>query len=63
MNEIEFIVRRIIKEGEEWTLKRYEESKDKQGGRLYYFNQHKARIELLNHLVNQFLTEEKNVQN
>jgi hypothetical protein len=60
MNEAEFIARRIIRTGAAWAEKEYEENKDKSGVKLYYTNQFSARIQLLNFLADQFLSEEKN---
>jgi hypothetical protein len=60
MNEAEFIVRRIIKTGAKWSEEQYEENKEKSGSKLYYQNQLRARIQLLNYLADQFLTEDKN---
>jgi hypothetical protein len=60
MNEAEFIARRIIKTGARWAEQEYEENKEKSGLKLYYTNQFTARLQLLNYLANQFITQEKN---
>jgi hypothetical protein len=58
MNEAEFIVRRILKEAESWSLAEYEEKTKSVGTALYYQNQRMAQILLINYLTKQF-TEEK----
>ena len=63
MSEIDFIVRRILKEAEEWTELEYEERPDNAGTKLYYQNMYRARIQLIQHLRKSFTGktyEEKN---
>jgi hypothetical protein len=52
MNEIEFLVRRILKEGYEYAEKQKEEKSKNPAFTLYRYT---AQIQLLNHLERQFL--------
>ena len=57
MNEAEFIVRRILKEAEEYSERVYEENKDTPGVQLQYRNKRASQLELINHLRKQFTNE------
>jgi hypothetical protein len=63
MNEAEFIARRIIRTGAAWAEKEYEEGKKKDNSQLLNAQKYSSRIQLLNHIADQFLTEENNASN
>ena len=60
--EIEFLVRRILKEGHEYAKAEYDERSNSSGMERYYLNRYTAQIHLLNHLEKQFLERTKNDQ-
>lgn len=61
MNEAEFIVRRIVKEANDWSKAQYEEKKDAPTGTsLYYANKRAAQVELIQHLIDTFTEREEN---
>jgi hypothetical protein len=60
MNEVEFVLRRILKVGHEYAQKEYEEKRHRPGVEKYYLNRYTAQVHLLQHLENQFLERNKN---
>lgn len=55
MNEAEFIVRRIIKEANAWSLAELESKQDAPVGTTrYYLNRRAAQVDLINHLIKTF---------
>ena len=53
--EVEFLLRRILKEGHEYAQKEYEERSQRPGVERYYLNRYTAQVHLLQHLEKQFL--------
>ena len=60
MNEVEFVLRRILKSGHEYAKKDYEERSQRPGVERYYLNRYTAQVHLLQHLEKQFLEGNKN---
>jgi hypothetical protein len=55
MNEAEFIVRRIIKEANAWSLAELESKQDAPTGTSrYYLNRRAAQVDLINHIIKTF---------
>lgn len=64
MNEAEFIVRRIIKEADNWSRAVFEESKTKNHGtQAYYRTKRMAQVELIDHLIETFTEGKPNESN
>lgn len=60
MNEAEFIVRRIIKEANNWSKAQFEEKQNAPvGSAIYYRNKRMAQVELIDHLIETFTEGEK----
>jgi hypothetical protein len=57
MNEVEFVLRRILKVGHEYAKEQNEIRNDNPALALYRYT---AQIQLLNHLERQFLERNKN---
>ena len=60
MNEVEFLLRRILKEGHDYAQKEYELRRKQLGVERYYLNRYTAQIHLLQHLEKQFLEGKEN---
>lgn len=60
MNEVEFVLRRILRAGHEYAKTEYEERSKVAGVERYYLNRYTAQIHLLNHLEKQFLERNPN---
>lgn len=60
MNEVEFVLRRILKVGHEYAQKEYEEKGKMLGVEKYYLNRYTAQVHLLRHLEKQFLERKEN---
>ena len=60
MNEVEFVLRRILKVGHEYAKKEYEEKRHRSGVQKYYLNRYTAQVHLLQHLEKQFLERNTN---
>ena len=58
--DIEFLIRRILKEGHDYAKKDYEERSQTLGVERYYLNRYTAQVHLLNHLEKQFLEGKQN---
>lgn len=58
--EIEFLVRRILKEGHDYAKTEYDERSGNAGTDRYYLNRYTAQIHLLNHLEKEFLERNQN---
>jgi hypothetical protein len=58
--DIEFLVRRILKEGHDYAKAEYEERSSNSGVQRYYLNRYTAQIHLLNHLEKEFLERNEN---
>lgn len=56
MSEVEFLLRRILKQGHEYVK---EQSEDRSGNPALALHRYTAQIQLLNHLENQFLERDK----
>jgi hypothetical protein len=55
MSEVEFLLRRILKEGHEYAKQEYDERSQTLGVGKYYLNRYTAQVHLLQHLEKQFL--------
>jgi hypothetical protein len=55
MNEVDFVLRRILKVGHEYAKQEYEERSKTLGVERYYLNRYTAQVHLLQHLQKQFL--------
>jgi len=61
MNEAEFIVRRIIKDADAWSKEQLASKQNAPTGTsLYYLNKRAAQVELIEHIINQFIGKEQN---
>ncbi len=60
MTEVEFLLRRILKEGHEYAQKEYELRSKQLGVERYYLNRYTAQVHLLQHLEKQFLEGKEN---
>jgi hypothetical protein len=60
MNEVEFVLRRILKAGHEYAQQEYEERRHRPGVEKYYLNRYTAQVHLLQHLEKQFLERNTN---
>jgi len=58
--DIQFLVRRILKEGQDYAQQEYEERSQRPGVERYYLNRYTAQVHLLQHLEKQFLERTKN---
>ena len=58
--DIQFLIRRVLKEGHEYALNEYESRKQGAGLDKYYLNKFTAQVHLLNHLERQFLEGNQN---
>jgi hypothetical protein len=51
----EFLIKRILKAADAWSLEKYEEALKTSGTQLYYRNKRAAQLELLNYIKQQFI--------
>jgi hypothetical protein len=58
--DIQFLVRRILKEGHDYAKEEYDNRSQRPGVERYYLNRYTAQIHLLNHLEKEFLERTKN---
>ena len=59
MNEVEFVLRRILREGHDYAKDQHEE---RGGSPALALHRYTAQIQLLNHLERQFLERNENEQ-
>lgn len=59
MNEVHFVLRRILKEAEEFTAKDYEDAKKIKDLATLSLVSYRARLQLINHLYKTFTKEEE----
>lgn len=57
MNEIEFVVRRILKAAQDYADETYEFGKDQPNMKLIYLQKRAAHQEIINHIREQFTHE------
>jgi hypothetical protein len=53
--DVQFLIRRILKEGHEYAKNLYEERSQGSGVERYHLNRYTAQIHLLHHLEKEFL--------
>jgi hypothetical protein len=58
--DIDFLIRRVLKEGHEYAKTEYESRSPNVGLEKYYLNRYTAQVHLLNYLEKQFLEGNKN---
>jgi hypothetical protein len=58
--DIQFLIRRILKEGHEYAKAEYDERSQRAGVERYYLNRYTAQIHLLQHLEKEFLERNEN---
>lgn len=57
--DIQFLIRRILKEGHDYAKSEYDNRGQQSGVERYYLNRYTAQVHLLNHLEKEFL--ERNI--